>query len=202
MKRIKGARPSPAMIVAGIALVAALAGTAFAGPLAQKSVLSKSEKKQVKSIAKKQVKALAPGLSVANAGTLDNIDSAGFLKVKSRVRQAVDAADGNYANDTSLVQINDLAAGEYLIQAKLDVDSDNAARVVLNCDIVAVATQLDTMEQTHDPDAASSDELGYALIGTFTASAAGTDDVFVRCTQDAGTDADGGNERIIATLLS
>jgi hypothetical protein len=48
----KGRRPSPAMIVAGTALVIALAGTAMAAPSAIKSVLSKSEKSQVKKIAK------------------------------------------------------------------------------------------------------------------------------------------------------
>ena len=70
-------RPSPAMVVAGLALVVALAGTAIAGPLAGKSALNKSEKKQVKKIAKKQVNTLAPGLSVKRAATAADADALG-----------------------------------------------------------------------------------------------------------------------------
>jgi hypothetical protein len=76
VRRIKGRRPSPAMIVAGAALVFALAGTAIAGPIAIKSVLNKQEKKQVKAIAKNQVNNLAPGLSVAKATTATNATNA------------------------------------------------------------------------------------------------------------------------------
>lgn len=52
MKRIAGSRPSPAIIVAVVALVAALAGTAIAGPSAESSAITK---KKVKKVAKKQV---------------------------------------------------------------------------------------------------------------------------------------------------
>jgi hypothetical protein len=67
MELFKGRRPSPAMVVASLALVVALAGTAIAAPTAIKSILSKKEKKQVKNIANTQVNTLAPGLSVASA---------------------------------------------------------------------------------------------------------------------------------------
>lgn len=63
------ARPSPAMVVAAVALSLALAGSAVAGTEAISH--SKLTKSKVKSIAKKQakkvVKQKAPGLSVANA---------------------------------------------------------------------------------------------------------------------------------------
>jgi hypothetical protein len=55
MRKFKGRRPSPTMIVAGVALIVALAGTAMAAPTAIKSVLDKKEKKQVKKIVKKEV---------------------------------------------------------------------------------------------------------------------------------------------------
>ena len=87
--------PSPSMIVAVAALIAAVGGTAIAAPLALESVLSKKEKKQVKGIAKTQansaIDSRAAGLSVANAqnannaGQLDNIDSAGFYRYGSSV---------------------------------------------------------------------------------------------------------------------
>jgi hypothetical protein len=57
MSGIKGARPSPALIVAVLALVAALAGTAIAGPGASTSALTKAK---VRKIAKKQANKLLP----------------------------------------------------------------------------------------------------------------------------------------------
>ncbi len=56
MRRIKGAKPSPALLVAVVALVAALAGTAIGGVAV--TSLNKKDKKQVTRIAKKQAKKL------------------------------------------------------------------------------------------------------------------------------------------------
>jgi hypothetical protein len=93
MSRLKGRRPSPAMIVAGAALTIALVGTAMAAPTAIKSILNKQEKKQVKSITKKQVKKLAGGLSVANANAVGNVPLAG-------IAPAAQAEDTNCDPDT------------------------------------------------------------------------------------------------------
>jgi hypothetical protein len=61
-------RPSPALLVAVMALIAALAGTAVAAdPVANTAVSKKKTKKIAKKVAKKQIKKRAPGLSVANA---------------------------------------------------------------------------------------------------------------------------------------
>jgi hypothetical protein len=75
MERLRGRKPSPAMVVSIIALVFALAGSAAAG-VATVSVLSKKEKKQTRNIADTEVNKLAPGLAVKSAGTL----AAGGLK--------------------------------------------------------------------------------------------------------------------------
>jgi|GEM_PF-2732425 hypothetical protein len=56
MRRIKQAKPSPALLVAVIALVAALGGGAVAGVAV--TSLSKKDKKQVTKISKKQAKKL------------------------------------------------------------------------------------------------------------------------------------------------
>jgi hypothetical protein len=56
-RRIVTARPSPALIVAVVALVAAVAGTAIAGPGASTSAISKSK---VKKIANKQINKRLP----------------------------------------------------------------------------------------------------------------------------------------------
>ena len=72
MREIFKQRPSSAMVVAVVALVAAVVGTAVAGPQVVKSVLNKKEKKQTRTIARNTVKRLAPGLSVASALTAAN----------------------------------------------------------------------------------------------------------------------------------
>ena len=76
MKRVFR-RPSPAMVVAIVALISALGGTAVGAAFVTK--------KQAKKIAKNQVNKLAPGLSVAsaksadNANNLDGKDSTAFV---------------------------------------------------------------------------------------------------------------------------
>ena len=80
----KFAMPSPALVVALIALCAALVGTAVAGPVGNISLLNKKEKKQTKKIAKKvarsvankQITKRAPGLSVLNATNATNATNA------------------------------------------------------------------------------------------------------------------------------
>lgn len=79
MDRLRRMRPSPAMLVAIVALIAALVGTAVAG-VATTSKLDRKEKKQVRSIARQlanqQITKRAPGLSVAAASAADTAKSA------------------------------------------------------------------------------------------------------------------------------
>jgi hypothetical protein len=84
-----GWRPSPGTTIGLLALVVAVAGTAMAGPLATESVLRKGEKKQVRKIARSQVKSHAPRLAVAraesasNANMLDGLDSGDFTPAET-----------------------------------------------------------------------------------------------------------------------
>ena len=94
MTSLKGRRPSPAMIVAATALIIALAGTAMAAPTAIKSILNKKEKKQASNIAKNQINALAPGLSVKHANTAGSADTAKRADVATKADNA-DALSGN-----------------------------------------------------------------------------------------------------------
>jgi hypothetical protein len=73
MGKVGTVRPSPTIVVAVMSLVAALTGTAIAGPDATTSALTKSK---VKQIAKKQIKRLAPSLSVARAASADTAQNA------------------------------------------------------------------------------------------------------------------------------
>jgi len=75
-------RPSPALFVAVLALVAAVAGTAVAGTdlgATTSKLTKKKVKKTAKKVANKQITKRAPGLSVANAATLDGHPPADFL---------------------------------------------------------------------------------------------------------------------------
>jgi hypothetical protein len=205
------------MTVAGLALIIALAGTAMAAPTAVKSVLNNKEKKQVKGIATGVVNNLAGGLSVKSAGSatnatnatnannanaLGNIPASGFVQVKPRVFTATDnTQDVDYANNANLLQLNNLPAGQYVIQATSQIDNDEGAQEPITCELVAVAAVLDSQQENHGANA-TADVLTHVLIGTFTASAAGTDDVFIRCTDPATVIADADQEKIIATLIN
>jgi len=79
MKRIFR-RPSPAMVVALVALIAALGGTAVGA-----TVLSK---KKVKKISNNQITKRAPGLSVASAGTANSAKNATTADKASNVLSA------------------------------------------------------------------------------------------------------------------
>jgi len=76
MTRLMDSKPSPALVVAVVALVAAVAGTAMAGPTASTSALNKKKAKAIaKKQANKQINKRAPGLSVANADQLGEVDA-------------------------------------------------------------------------------------------------------------------------------
>jgi hypothetical protein len=74
MSQIKKARPSPAMVVALLALIAAVAGTAIADPFADKSISAKKTKK----IANKQITKRAGGLTVGNAKNLGGTPASAY----------------------------------------------------------------------------------------------------------------------------
>jgi hypothetical protein len=96
MERLKGRKPSPAMVVSIIALVFALAGSAAAG-VATISVLSKKEKKQTRNIAKDEINKAAPGLSVASAETAKSANTANTANSANTANTANTAASATNA---------------------------------------------------------------------------------------------------------
>jgi hypothetical protein len=66
--KLRGRRPSPAMIVAVLALSVSVAGTAVAA-----GVFSKQEKKVIKKLANKKITKRAGGLNVASADFANNV---------------------------------------------------------------------------------------------------------------------------------
>src|SRR3954470_1455675 len=81
MSRIR-ALPSPALVIALLALVAAVTGAAVAKSDRGKSVT----KKQAAKIASNQITQRAPGLSVAHAGTADRAGEASLVGGQSVVK--------------------------------------------------------------------------------------------------------------------
>jgi hypothetical protein len=88
MEKIRASRPSPGIVVAVLALVAALAGTAIAGTPATTSAINK---KKVKKIATKQINKLAPTLSVASADTAGSADTATTADTAANAQSASNA---------------------------------------------------------------------------------------------------------------
>ena len=78
MSELKKARPSPAMVIAVLALIAAIAGTAIAHPFATKSIPAKKTKKIAKNVANKQITKRAGGLTVGNSNSLGGIPASAY----------------------------------------------------------------------------------------------------------------------------
>jgi hypothetical protein len=120
MTRRRRARPSPAIIVAVVALVAALAGTAVAAnPTATSSAINK---KKVKKIATKQINKAAPGLSVDNAAKLGGDPASSYLK-DNKVRYVEIEANGTIGPNTkgiSQANVTKEGTGFYCIAGLTD----------------------------------------------------------------------------------
>jgi hypothetical protein len=158
MSRTIRRRPSPSMIVAGAALVVALAGTAIAGPLATKSVFSKSEKKQVKQLAKDQVNQLAPGLAVASANTANAANSANTANTAGSASTANTADNANNANTVDGANASDLKTSS-------GFDEDSSRIDPLGATPVTVAAATITTQSTGRILATGSAELFGADFG-------------------------------------
>ena len=105
-RSIKLSWPSPAIVIASLALIAALAGTSIAGPHATtggvspkraKKIAAKQVRKLSPGLARKQISKLAPGLSVAHAGSAVTAESAAT---------ATTAANALQVNGVSVVKID------------------------------------------------------------------------------------------------
>ena len=141
--------------------------------------------------------------TAGNAGLLDGIDSTGFLRADAnRVRTAGDDTRiDHYVKTANLLQVSNLAGGEYVVFAKLHVDNQGANVESPICELVAAGTVLDQAQNNLDTAASGASFLEYTLIGTFTAGALGNDDVFLRCAQ-LGGDNDAFFRRIVALRVS
>ena len=121
MSRIKRTRPSPAILIAVLALVAALAGTAFAGPGpgatdAAQHKLTSAQKKQVNKIAKKKDKKALKKAKQAN----QNAKSAQETAESATPLTAVVAVDGTVVRGNGVTSTNAKLGGSGLYTVEFD----------------------------------------------------------------------------------
>jgi hypothetical protein len=126
-------RPSPALVIACVALFVAMGGVGFAA-------LKGKDKKKVRNIADQEIAKQAPGLSVANAGNaanaekLSGVAASGYQRFCSGggikatvVVNTTGASDTSFTNVpgfncfqpgnlTSSVQLERLAQGQYFVR--------------------------------------------------------------------------------------
>jgi hypothetical protein len=140
--------------------------------------------------------------NAANADALDGVDSSGYLRTSfNRIRSVGNSAVANYGNNAPLAQLVNLPRGTYGVTAKLTVFNDSASPEVVTCQLVrSVATSVvDSNRQTLGPSLGAAQQLDFALIAQVSTSSAGTDDIYLRCTNPAG-DNDAEDVKILTYL--
>ena len=133
-------RPSPAMIVAVIALVLGLGGAAVAADLS-KSQVKKIAKKQ----ANKQINKRAPGLSVANATNATNATNAGNVDGHSVIHVFKTFNDGQ--NGVVIAQF-----GPYTMTADCANDIENLEITTDTLDVALNGVSNGNAGPTYDED--------------------------------------------------
>jgi hypothetical protein len=128
MTRTKGWRPSPGIVIGIVALVAAVAGTAVAGPGAETSAFTKAKAKKIaKKVANKQITKRAPTLAVGSAQV------AGTLTQASRDAEIALGASTDF---TPILQ-QTVPAGSYLILGKTVLNNNTAGATRRDCRLTA-----------------------------------------------------------------
>ena len=142
MRPITRSRPSPAIVVAILALVAGLAGTAVAGPDASTSVNKKKTKKIAKKQAKKQVNRLAPGIAEREVNRLapgianQEIDKrAAEFKTAGANAERTDNLDlaGAAFEDVLSTTINSPANKKLILSASAEAEGDGGNNDEIAC---------------------------------------------------------------------
>ena len=135
-------RPSPALIVAIVALFMALGGTSYAalkitgnnivnGTLSgvdvdNRSLAGKEIKKNTLDGDEINESALGPVPKATDADTVGGQPASSFMVKQPRVFEAAIPANQNFANNAVVGTLADLAPGAYVVTAKLTYENDSA----------------------------------------------------------------------------
>lgn len=118
MSKYSGKRPSAGLIVATIALVMAIGGSALAVP----GALEKITKGKVKTIAANQIKDLASGLDVKSADTADTATTANTAKIATNILSANVLGNGTMLGSIPAGATSARTAlGNYTVQLGRDI---------------------------------------------------------------------------------
>jgi len=174
----RDSRPSPAIIVAVLALVAALGGTALAGSEVHSSAVTKKKvKKLARKVADKQITRRAPGLSVASAQdaeTLDGQDSS-ELKTASGYAQRTNVLPvATGFEDIATTNVVTTTRSRVLASASLELEGPGDAACRVN-----IAGQNGLENRTTIPDTMF--DRGSLSVGFARTVPAGTHTVTLQC---------------------
>jgi hypothetical protein len=131
--RIRASRPSPAIVVAILALVAAVAGTA----VAEQATTSAVTKKKVKKIANKQINKRFP------IGAGDIADGAVTRENQSADQRTLWAAvqsNGTVTDQSGGISVSALGSGSYAVDFGEDVSGRALVATGVNARVIADAT--------------------------------------------------------------
>jgi hypothetical protein len=195
MTRLRKGRPSPTLLVAVAALIAALGGTAVASdPVATTAISKKKTKKIAKKQAKKYFDANIGDASVANAKNADTAETA-------------NAAFSTFHNDpiafpNSLGTIGTLnipKAGSYVVNAKLwsgnlSATNSNSNRCTLTADADSDTTAFDNLGNATD----DSESVALQVVHTFDAPGS----VVLACTDTGLGDTQAFDTKITAVQVA
>lgn len=212
LRSISLRRPSPSMVVAVVALFAALGGTSYAAvkitgkDIAKKTITYKNVKDKTLGGNKMKPDSLTgdqineatlgpvPKASLAdaatNAGTLDGVDSTGFMLAKERAFEVNQAAVSNFGSGAPLATLSDLPGGTYVVTAKLTYDNDGAGAAE-SCTLTVPGADDTTSFVVADTETVMLQEV---------TSSDGAFSLYVSCTGD-GNDDTYGNLSIIANRV-
>ena len=125
-------RPTPALIVAIVALFMALGGTSYAAlkitgkNVANRSLGGNEMKKNTLDGDEINEAALGTVPKAADADTVGGQPASSFMVKQPRVFEAAIPANQNFANNAVVGTLADLAPGAYVVTAKLTYENDSA----------------------------------------------------------------------------
>jgi len=202
-------RPSAPLVISVIALFAALGGTSYAAAkitgkeIAKKTIKGGNVANQTLSAKKLKPDTLtgnqideatlgvvASATAAANADKLDGLDSTSFMRSGERAFEADRGSVSNFGSGAPLVTLTDLAAGTYVVTAKLTYDNDGGTAAE-SCTLDVPGTNDTTNFVVSDTETITLQEV---VTSTSLFSA------HISCTGD-GNDDTYGNSSLIATRV-
>jgi hypothetical protein len=140
--RMRGLRPSPAIVVAVMALIAAVAGTAVAGPGATTSKITKKKVNKIAAkVANQEIDERAPGLSVANAAQLDGRPAVAFDTASASDVQTADQALTGAHVPVLSTNVTVPSGKRVTATATIEMESNGGTNDNANCRFVIAGVQ-------------------------------------------------------------